>query len=113
MAEPSTHGPDGGVDNGRDSNGRFTSGNAYGKGNPLAGRAARIRAVLLEKLTPETAAEIADKLIAGAKAGDLAMIRELLDRTIGRAVAADLLERIERLEELLDAQEREDRGINR
>jgi hypothetical protein len=54
------------------------------KGNPLAGRAARIRAVLLKALTPEDAKEIAAVLIALAKGGDLAAIRELLDRTAGK-----------------------------
>jgi len=91
---PSTHGS-----NGKDARGRFAPGNRLGRGNPLAGRAAKIRAMLLRKLTPKTAGEIADRLIADAKAGDLASIRELLDRTIGRPAASELLERIEKLEQ--------------
>ena len=94
---PSTHGS-----NGRDSSGRFTSGNRFGQGNPLAGQAARIRAVLLEKLTPEKAAKIVDQLIAKGTKGDLAAIRELLDRTIGKPVASDVLERIEALEQIIE-----------
>lgn len=90
---PSTHGS-----NGQDGKGRFTSGNKLGKGNPLAGRAAKIRAVLLEALKPEDAQAIAETLIVNAKAGDLASIREILDRTIGKPATSDLLERIEALE---------------
>jgi len=66
-SSPSTHG-----DSGRGKDGRFQSGNKFGKGNPLAGRAAKIRAVLLEKLTPDHAAKIADSLIDKAKKGNLA-----------------------------------------
>jgi hypothetical protein len=95
-SKPSTHGP-----NGRDASGRFTLGNREGKGNPLAGRAAKIRAVLLRKLTPKRAATIADKLIAMAEAGDLAAMKELWDRTIGRASPLELLERVEALEQAM------------
>jgi hypothetical protein len=84
--------------NGRRPDGRFGPGNKLGKGNPLAGRAAQIRAVLLRKLTPKAAGRIADKLIAQASDGDLAAIRELLDRTIGKPGAAEIVERIEALE---------------
>ena len=93
MNEPSTHGG-----NGQDGKGRFAPGNTLGKGNPLAGRAAKIRAVLLNALKPSDAREIAERLILNAKAGDLASIREILDRTIGKPATADLLERIENLE---------------
>lgn len=97
---PSTHGGDG-----RSAGGRFTAGNKLGRGNPLAGRAAKIRAVLLRKLTPAQAGAIADQLIAKAVKGDLAAIRELLDRTIGKPAQAELLERIEALEQALNGQE--------
>jgi hypothetical protein len=93
--QPSTHGSNG---DDRGNNGRFRTGNKLGRGNPLAGRAARIRAILLKALTPTDAKAIAAKLIAQAKGGDLAAIRELLDRTIGKPATSDLLERIEALE---------------
>jgi hypothetical protein len=80
--QPSTHGG-----NGKDAKGRFVPGNKLGRGNPLAGRAAAIRAVLLLKLTPKDAGTIAEKLISMAISGDLAAIREILDRTIGKPVA--------------------------
>jgi len=94
---PSTHGI-----NGQDARGRFAPGNRLGKGNPLAGRAAKIRAVLLRKLTPKDAAAIADKLIADAKAGDLAAIKELFDRTIGRPAQLEMIEEVQALRELIE-----------
>lgn len=97
---PSTHGADG-----KDVEGRFAKGNKLGKGNPLAGRAAKIRAVLLKKLTPTEAESIADVLIKQAKSGDLAAIRELLDRTIGKPAQAEILERLEALEERVQSAE--------
>ena len=93
---PSTHGSNG--HDGRRQDGRFTQGNRHGRGNPLAGRAAKIRAALLKALTEEDAKAIAAKLIEMAKGGDLAAVKELFDRTVGKAVQADLLERIEALE---------------
>ncbi len=77
--QPSTLGP-----NGQDQRGRFAKGNHLGRGNPLAGRAAKIRAALLKASTPEDVRIIAQRLIDGAKSGDLAFIREWLDRTIGK-----------------------------
>jgi len=95
---------------GRDlATGRFAPGNKLGRGNPLAGCAARIRAELLKVLTPTKARKVAKALLERAEAGDLASIRELLDRTIGKPATADLLERIERLETIL--QERQSDGF--
>ena len=68
----------------------------------MAGRAAKIRDVLLRKLTTTQANAIADVLIRRARDGDLAAIRELLDRTIGKPSQSDILERVERLEDLLE-----------
>ena len=97
---PSTHGT-----NGQDGRGRFAPGNKLGRGNPLAGRAAKIRAQLLKGATPADVKAIVKKLIDGAKAGDLAFIREWLDRVIGKPAQADLLERIELIEQQLAARE--------
>lgn len=92
---PSTHGSNGDA---RTPGGKFAKGNKLGRGNPLAGRAARIRATLLKELKPADAKEIGAMLIVMAKAGDMAAIRELLDRTIGKPAQVELLERIEALE---------------
>jgi hypothetical protein len=71
MSDPSTHGSDG-----RSPDGKFRPGNKLGRGNPLAGRAAKIRAELLKMSTRKEVREICRKLIDGAKDGDLAFIRE-------------------------------------
>ena len=98
--QPSTHGP-----NGRDTVGRFAPGNRLGKGNPLAGRAAKLRAALLRRVKRADVEAIADKLVVMAKAGDLAAMKELLNRVVGVPVASDILERIEAIEATLAAEE--------
>ena len=90
------------VDGGRDAKtGRFVGGNKLGKGNPLAGRAAKIRAELLRVVSPAAARRLAKKLLERAQSGDLAAIRELLDRTVGKPVSADVEDRLDALESLL------------
>jgi hypothetical protein len=98
MSAPSTHG-----NSGRTPGGRFATGNKLGRGNPLAGRAAKIRAELLRASKRGDIREICRKLIDGAKAGDLAFIREWFDRTAGRPTDIVTEERIARMEELLKA----------
>lgn len=66
------------------SNGKFAKGNKLGKGNPMAGRVAKIRAELLKSATPQEIKAIARKLVEGALTGDIAYIREFFDRTIGK-----------------------------
>jgi hypothetical protein len=98
---PSTHGPN--ANGGRDpKTGKFLPGNRHGRGNPLAGRAAAIRAELLQVLTPAKARKIALQLIAKAEQGELPYVRELLDRTIGKPAQSEMIERIERIESLLE-----------
>ena len=91
--EPSTHGG-----SGRDASGKFSKGNTLGKGNPLAGRAAKIRAVLLDLMTEERAQILGMTLMVMAANGDLAAIKEIFDRTIGKASQVEILERLEKLE---------------
>lgn len=93
---PSTHGT-----NGKDSAGRFAKGNRLGKGNPLAGRAAKIRAELLRMSTKASVREICQKLIEGAKAGDLAFIREWFDRCSGKPTDIITEERLAKLEQAI------------
>lgn len=95
----------------RGPGGRFAKGNREGRGNPLAGRAAKIRAVLLQQLTPARAKEIAKALIEQASQGDMAAIRELFDRTIGRPAQQDVVERIEKLERLIDEESQRDEEL--
>jgi len=86
------------VSDGRDSRGRFTQGNPGGPGNPDTKRTAELRSTIREAVTPEDMAEVMGVLIEKAKAGELAAIRELFDRTIGKATESDLAERLDVLE---------------
>jgi len=89
--------------NGRDSNGRFTKGNAGGAGNPHAAKVAKLRAALLGAVSTTDVELIIASMVEAAKDGDVVAAREVLDRTIGKAVAMDLLQRIESLEEIMGA----------
>ena len=88
--------------NGRDSRGRFTRGNAGGPGNPHARRTAEIRTRLLDLAEDERVDRIVQKLMALAESGDLPAIKEFFNRTIGKAVAMDLLQRVEAIEQALE-----------
>ncbi len=89
--------------NGRDARGRFGRGNTGGPGNPYAASVARLRTALIEAVTPEDVAAIARALVAQAKAGDVAAVRELMNRLMGPPVELDLIERLERLERAQEA----------
>ena len=95
---PSTNGDDG---SGRDASGKFTPGNKLGRGNPYAAHVARLRSALMEAVGEREITEIAETLLGLAKGGDMAATRELLLRTLGRPIEADILDRLERLEEAL------------
>ena len=84
--------------NGRDHRGRFSKGWKGGPGNPLGGQVARLRSALVEAVTEDDITAIAQKLVEMAKAGDVAAIREVLNRTLGKPTEADLLDRLEAIE---------------
>ena len=93
------------ADDNRDPHsGRFLRGCAGGPGNPFAKRVAALREALLAEVSPEDLRAIVRVLVDQAKAGDVAATREVLLRTLGRPVEADLLERLEALEERLAEQ---------
>jgi len=100
-SKPSTNG-DNGERAGRDAQGRFTSGNKLGRGNPFAARVAKLRAELLKAVTPADIRAVARKLIKQAKTGDLPAIRELLDRVLGKPLETDVFDKLENLERLVD-----------
>ena len=79
VSSPSPNGP-----NGRDARGRFVGGNAGGPGNPHAKKVAKLRSAMLGAVTQKDFREVVKALIQRAKAGDVAAIRELLDRCIGK-----------------------------
>ena len=90
---PSPNGP-----NGRDQGGRFVAGNPGGPGNPYGVHVARLRAAMLAAVSEQDMTAIIARLVQLAKDGDVRAIKELLDRTLGRPVEADLLERLAALE---------------
>ena len=85
--------------NGRGANGKFGPGNRYAKGNPFAKRVARLRAALFKAVTPADLRDVLASLLKQAKAGDVASIKELLQRLLGPPEAVDLMERLDALEE--------------
>ena len=86
-------------DNGRDESGRFTPGNPGGPGNPHAAQVGRLRSALLDAVTLEDMRAVALALVEKAKAGDIAAARVLFDRVLGKPVEADLIARLEAIEE--------------
>lgn len=87
-------------------NGQFTKGNTAARGNPYTKKAAEMRKALYSSVTAQDIQKIVDTLKAQAVAGDLKAISLLLDRLLGSiATGIDVLERMERLEALLDDQQ--------
>jgi len=91
---PSTNGA-----NGRKPDGQFAKGNPGGDGNPFAKHVARLRAVLFEAVTPADLKDVVTALLNQAKAGDVASIKELLQRLLGPPVELDFVERLDALEQ--------------
>jgi hypothetical protein len=90
--------PNGDNRTGRDRNGRFSAGNSGGPGNPHARKVAALRTALMNTVSEDDLQAIVAAMVEAAKGGDIAAAREVLDRVIGKAVATDLLQRIEALE---------------
>ena len=86
-------------DNGRDGRGWFIAGHRIGKGNPLAARVQQLRFAVVEAVSPEAVKRIILKLIELAEQGDVQAAKVVLERVLGQPVAADLLERLEALEQ--------------
>jgi len=90
--------------NGRDARGRFAPGNPGGPGNPFAKRVGRLRTALLRAVSPDDLRAVVAKMVAMAKSGDVAAAKLVLERTMGPPQPIDVLERLERLEELVRAE---------
>ena len=90
---------------GRAPNGRFSKGNPGGPGNPYAKRVAALRRALIESVTEEDMRSIVARLVQDARDGDIQAAKEILLRTLGRPTEADLIERLEHLEELFERKE--------
>jgi hypothetical protein len=100
-ARPSTHGPDGATP-GRRSNGQFAKGNRLGQGNPMAGRAAKLRSALLRSVSEADVKAITKSLVQAARDGDVAAVKLLLAYTVGQPEAADVSQRLDELENRLN-----------
>jgi hypothetical protein len=68
----------------RNADGRFAAGNKATKGNPFAPRVAQLRSVLMETVSDDDMRGVVQTLVALAKGGDVAAIKLLLDRLLGR-----------------------------
>ena len=86
-------------DGGRDSGGRFTTGNAGGPGNPYARRVGALRSALLDAVSDEDRRRTIEAIVAQARDGDIVAARILFDRILGPPIAADVVARLEALEE--------------
>lgn len=91
---------------GRTASGRFAPGNKLGRGNPFARQAQRLRSALFAAVSEEDLRDVVQALVAQAKQGNVQAAREVLERTLGKPEAFDVLERMEVLEERLDALKR-------
>ena len=98
MSPPSRNGDNGGRD---PATGRFAPGWKGGTGNPHAKQVGQLRSALMAAVTPKDMRAVAAKLIQMARDGDIRAIKELLDRTLGKPQETDLIERLERVEQLL------------
>ena len=96
MVKPSRNGTDG-----RDERGRFAPGNSGGPGNPHAKQTGKLRSAMLKAVTEKDMRDVVMKLVELAKSGNVPAAREVLDRCLGRPVEADLIERLDQVEELL------------
>jgi hypothetical protein len=61
---------------------------------------------LLKSVTPEEVGDVIQALLAQAKAGDVASIKELLQRLLGPPVELDVLERMAALEQAFQGMRR-------
>src|SRR5207249_6796255 len=70
--------------NGHDAKGRWAKGNPGGPGNPFARQVARLRQVILNRLTEEDLLAITEALLAKAKEGSVSAAKLLLAYALGK-----------------------------
>jgi hypothetical protein len=95
--QPIVNGP-----NGREKNGRFAAGNSGGPGNPYVRQTAQLRAALLRAVKEGDLEKAAAAVLRKAIKGDVIAFRELCDRLLGKPSSSDLVERVEKLESLIE-----------
>ena len=92
------------TDPNRSPEGKFVVGNSANPGgNPLLGQAQRCRAIFQKILTDEILRRICDKMVAMSLKGNLMAVRELLDRSFGKTCSFELLDWMEKTEQLIQA----------
>jgi len=85
----------------RDARGRFAPGNSGGPGRPPAASVHLHRAALVNAVTPDDIRAVARMLVDRALEGDVGAAKLLMERLFGPPVAADVLERIAELEQII------------
>lgn len=76
-------------DNGRSTDGKFGQGNSFGRGNPIARHAQKLRQLFVETVSEDDIRDIVQKLVAMAKTGDIAAANLVLTRALGKPAVAD------------------------
>lgn len=88
------------------ASGRFVKGNKAARGNPYARKAAEMRKALYSSVTAADVRGIITALKMQALNGDQKAAAIILDRLLGSiATGIDVLERMERIEAMLQAQQ--------
>lgn len=90
-----------GGDGGRDERGRFAPGNPGGPGNPHARTVNKLRTAMLKAVSEDDLTRIVKQLVKLAVEGNVPAAKEVLDRCLGKPVEADLIERLDQLEQSL------------
>jgi hypothetical protein len=85
-----------------DASGQFKKGWRGGPGNPQVRRLALLRAVVTAAVAPDDMMEVMVALLDKAKAGEMAAIRELFDRTLGPSIPFDVMAKLEDLQAAID-----------
>ena len=89
--------PSGNNGTGRAANGTFGKGNKFGKGNPLAKRVGKLRAALVNAVSPGDMKAIVASLVAAAKSGDVAAAKLLFERVCGPVKSLDTAAELDEL----------------
>ena len=75
---------------GRDNAGKFSAGNSFGRGNPVARHAQRLRQLFVQAVTEDDVTAIVQKLVAMAKDGDIQAANLLLTRALGKPSTSEV-----------------------
>ena len=94
--------PNGSNGDGRDpATGRFAPGWKGGPGNPHARTVGNLRTAMLKAVSEDDLTRIVKQLVKLAVKGNVPAAKEVLDRCLGKPVEADLIERLDQLEQAL------------